>query len=219
MGFARGFLKFFIHIIIRGFSRTKIIGQEKIPKEGAYIFCANHIDSLDPLALLSASKRNISFMAKEEVSKNLFGKIITKVFDIVLVKRNSRDFKALEAVNDKLKNGELVGIFPEGTREGILKGRKAQNGAIYLALKNNVKIIPVGISGKFKFWSKNIVRIGDPIDFNKLLEKTEHYESKEVLNKYTEILMENIFNLLEKNEKDRYIKAIQKRKENLSLNN
>ena len=66
-----------------------------------------------------------------------------------------------------LKNNEILGIFPEGTRKGLEKNVKVKNGAVFLAEKANVKIVPVGIGGTFKPFSTIYINYGEPIDVMK----------------------------------------------------
>ena len=60
----------------------------------------------------------------------------------------------------------MLGIFPEGTRKGLEKNVKVKSGAAFLAAKAKVKIVPVGIQGTFKPFSKVVYNYGKPIDIN-----------------------------------------------------
>lgn len=91
-----------------------------------------------------------------------------------------------------LKNGEIIGIFPEGTRNGMKKGVKLHNGGTLMALKSKTEIIPVGIQGSFKPFRKVIINYGKPMNFS------EYYEQKadkEVLNKITKDVMAEVIRL------------------------
>lgn len=149
------------------FCRTKVIGQENIPKEGGILFCSNHKTAMDPIIIQYYSTRDIRFMAKAALNNFLLRPII-KMFNVILVKRNSKDFGAVKEALGALENGECVGIFPEGTRNGLVKNNgKMRNGATYLALKSNVKIVPIGIKGKVGLFRKTIITFGTPIDYSK----------------------------------------------------
>ena len=88
-----------------------------------------------------------------------------------------------------LKNGDLLGIFPEGTRKGMEKNLKAKNGAAFFALKGGVKVIPLGIQGSFKPFTKVYLNYGKPLDFSKYYGKEK---DKEVLDIVTKEIMDNI---------------------------
>ena len=94
-----------------------------------------------------------------------------------------------------LKNGEALGLFPEGTRKGLAKGAKVQNGAAYMALKTKVKVVPVGIQGTFKPFTKVTLNYGKPIDYTKYDSKNPE---KEDLEQATKEIMDNIIMLTKK---------------------
>ena len=83
-------------------------------------------------------------------------------------------------------------MFPEGTRHGLEKGKKAKNGAVLIAATAEKPIIPIGIQGSFKPFTKVVVNIGKPIDYTKYKEEVKE---KEVATKLTTELMEKIVEL------------------------
>lgn len=91
-----------------------------------------------------------------------------------------------------LKDGKILGIFPEGTRNGMAKGVKVHNGAALIALKTNTPIIPVGIQGSFKPFTKVRINIGKPMDFSEYIDQKS---DKDVLNKITEEFMKEVIRL------------------------
>ena len=88
-----------------------------------------------------------------------------------------------------LKNKELLGIFPEGTRRGMEKNVQVKNGAAFMALRSKVKVIPLGIQGSFKPFTKVYLNYGEPLDFSKYYGKEK---DKEILEKVTKEIMDNI---------------------------
>ena len=188
----RVIIKGFLHGILRIVYRIKITGKENIPTEGACIFAANHIHALDPAVIVLTNKRPVRYMAKEELYKNPVLRWLAKIFGIFPVKRNGKDIEAIKTSLKILKNGEVLGIFPEGTRNGLAKGKKVRTGTVLIALKAKVPIIPIGISGTFKPFSKVTVNYGKPIEYGKYLEE-EH--SKELAEKLTDEMMDTIINL------------------------
>lgn len=181
--------------LIHGFClithRVKKIGEENIPKEGPYILCGNHTSNWDPVILISCTKRKICFLAKEELFCNRFFIWLAKIFEIFPVKRGKQDIESTKNSLKVLKEGKLLGLFPEGTRNGIAKNGKAKNGAAYLALKTGVPVIPIGIKSNFKLFSKVTMKYGKPISFDKYEKNTD----KEVLDKVSKEIMDNIMTL------------------------
>lgn len=167
-GFARGVVKCFFRLIFR----IKIEGIENIPKDGTFVICSNHKSLLDPPLLGSCLPIRMRFMAKEELFKNkLFGALITAL-GAFPVRRGTGDIGALRVAMNIVSGGENLAVFPEGGRspEGHL--RKGKSGAVLIAAKSKVNILPIGISGNYKLFSKVTVRVGAPIELG------EYFDSK-----------------------------------------
>lgn len=175
--------------------RIKVTGKENIPAEGPALICPNHVHALDSVLVVTHNKRKINVLAKEELFKNGFMRFLAKVFGVYPIKQNSADLGAIKISLKLLKNGELLLIFPEGTRNGLAKGTPVKNGAITMAIKAGVPIIPVGINGSFKIFSKIKINIGKPIYFNEYKDKIN---DKEVISKLTEDLTKEIIKLRDK---------------------
>ena len=176
--------------------RVKIVGKENVPKEGALLFCGNHRTYLDPPLITVTAGRKMSFMAKEELKKNPIMVFLCFTFDGIWVKRDSKDIGPLKTAMKLLKNGGCIGIFPEGTRNGMEKNEgKLKNGAAYMALKTGAKIVPIGIQGPAKPFTKNTIIYGEPLDFSKYAEQKA---DKELENKVSEELKEAIIMLTNK---------------------
>lgn len=188
-------IKGIIHVFCLITHRVKKVGEENIPKDGAYIICANHTSNWDPVILISCTKRKICFLAKEELFRNKFFIWLAKIFEIFPVKRDKKDIESMKNSIRVLKEGKLLGLFPEGTRNGIEKNGKAKNGASYMALKTNTPVIPVKIEGDLKkSFSKVTLIYGKPLDFSKYGKTND----KEILEKVSDEIMETIFNLTNK---------------------
>ncbi|MFR5683282.1 MAG: (d)CMP kinase [Clostridia bacterium] len=163
---------------------------EPIPEEGAYIICANHINYWDAVGLVVNTKRKVYFMAKEDLFHHRFLNWIAHVFDVIPIKRGTQDLEGMKRALKVLNNGELLGLFPEGTRKGIAKSGKLKNGAAFMALRTGVPVIPCGIQGNFKPFTKVILNFGKPLDFGKV--KTPE---KEQLENASKQIMESIIML------------------------
>lgn len=168
--------------------RVKITG--KVPESGGYIICCNHINYLDAAAIVLFNKRKVNFVAKEDLFTHGILMWLGHLFDTIPIKRDMQDIDAMKRCLKVLKNGELLGIFPEGTRKGMEKNMKAKNGAAFMSIKSKVKVIPVGIHGTFKPFSKVYVNYGEPIDITNF--------TKENLDEATDIIMNNIVMLTKK---------------------
>ena len=166
----KGFANIMCHIIYR----FDVKGLENIPKEGAAIICANHIHLLDSVTIVIHIKRMIYIMVKKELMKSKIGYWFFDKLGCFAVDRGKGDVKAIEYAEGHVKDCDLLMIFPEGKRNGMAKGIKMKKGAAMIALQTKTPIIPVGISGSFKLFTKVKIRIGKPMDLTEYfaMEKT-----------------------------------------------
>lgn len=173
--------------------RYKVIGKENIPKEGSVLFCGNHRSNLDPPMIVIACPRQMRFIAKEELRNNFLFRYLCYVYNAIYVKRDSKDIGPLKEALKELKNGGCIGIFPEGTRNGMEKNEgKMKNGATYMSLKTNSKIVPIGLKGEPKPFHKITIAFGKPLDFSELLKEKDIKDVEEIA---TEKLKEKIIEL------------------------
>lgn len=167
MRIARAIVKGFANIGFHLLYRVDIKGLENIPKEGPAILCSNHIHALDSVLYVTRIKRMVFAMAKEELFNTKFKNWFMYSMGVFPVKRDS--IASEEAINtaiEHLNDGDLLMIFPEGTRNGFEKGVKPKKGVALIALRAKVPIIPMAMEGSFKPFTKIKIRIGKPIDLN-----------------------------------------------------
>ena len=187
------FLVYIFNVIV---FRVKCVGQENIQNKGAYIICANHTSNWDAPILVSNLKRKVYVMAKAELFKNKFIKWFGDKCCVFPVKRGMRDIESIKYSLKLLKDGEILVIFPEGTRKGLEKNGKAQNGVAYMAIRTGVPVIPVGIQGEMKPFRKVKLNIGEPLDFSQY---KSNKPEKEILDKVSKETMDNIIMLTNEN--------------------
>lgn len=185
-------IKFIFKIFAIIIYRPKIVGKENLPKEGGALLCPNHVSNLDAAVIVAMFQRKVNVLAKEELFKNKFLCWIADLFGIYPVKRGTADMQAIKISLKILKHDGLLLIFPEGTRNGMAKGVKPKNGAVLIAGTAQKPIIPIGIQGSFKPFTRVIVNIGKPIDYTNL---KEEIKDKEQATKLTAELMKTIVDL------------------------
>ena len=123
-----------------------IRGLEHLPRQGPCILASNHESYLDPVVLGSAVPRRISFMAKESLFAHPVLGWILRHLDAFPVKRGEADIGALRQALRRLKAGQPVLLFPEGTRSGEPQSRP-QAGVGFLVAKGRVPVIPISVTG------------------------------------------------------------------------
>lgn len=180
--FGRVVVSAFFHI----FFRLKIEGRENIPKEGdRFVICSNHKGYLDPPLIGLAMPYEIGYMAKEELFKfKPFAALIRKL-GAFPIKRGASDFGALRSAIKKTKDGGHIVIFPEGGRSHEDRLRKGKMGAVLVAIKADADILPIGIDGTYRPFSKLTVKIGKPI-------KLDEYRDRKVPNSEMQALTEGV---------------------------
>lgn len=180
-----------IYIWCKIYYRAEIKGLENVPKEGALIFAGNHRSYLDPPLIVVTAKRNMRFLAKEELTKNQFLRFLGWTFDAILVKRNEKDVGPVKESLKTLKEGKCIALFPEGTRNGLEKGEKVKDGVAFFAVRSGAKVVPCGIKGGEKGNRKVTITYGNPLDYSSY----KGSKDKDVLDKVTQEIMQNILEL------------------------
>ena len=170
--------------LVRLMFGLRVKGMEKLPKTGAYVLVANHVTSVDPLAVAyfvyAKLRRAPHFLAKESLFRiPLVGKILLRAGQIPVYRSSgNRNDEPLRMAHEYLKHGHTIAIFPEGTltRDPNLWPMRGKTGAVRLALDTNVPVYPIAHWGaqdilprygsKFRpgFWKRVDILVGDQID-------------------------------------------------------
>ncbi|MFW6305981.1 MAG: lysophospholipid acyltransferase family protein [Bacillota bacterium] len=168
------------------FYKMEVKGRENIPTDGKLVVVANHISYFDPPIIGSIMKRQVHFLAKEELFEIPFIGILLKYIGQIPVKRGKADRNAIMNALRILKEDKVLGIFPEGTtRKRKEKGLgKAKAGAVLIPIHSRSPVLPIGIVIRRK---KIKVSIGKPFTMEK------YYDIKrEDRNKAGEFVMKKI---------------------------
>lgn len=196
------FGRFLFRAFFRLFHRYRVEGLENVPAQGGVLLVANHASYADPPLLGSAMRRPVHFMAKAELFKIPFLSWALPRVNAFPVRRGGADRTAIRTAIELLEAGEVIGIFPEGTRTHTGELLPQQRGAAFIALKAKVPVVPVAIVGTFKSvrwrgvlprFNRFLVRIGEPIDLSPLRDSDR---GKESVDRAAAIMMEEIARLL-----------------------
>ncbi len=149
--------------IFKFYYKPKIYNKEVIPKEGPIIIVGNHKHMMDQCSVIVSTKRVVHYMAKKEYFDGKFA-CFFKITGCIRVDRSIHDEEAKSLAIEVLENGGAIGLFPEGTRnktkEFLLPFKF---GAVSMAQKTGATLVPFGVTGDYKFRSKNLkVRFGKP---------------------------------------------------------
>ena len=153
-----------MRVLFRFYYNPKIINKEVIPKEGPILIVGNNKHIYDQCLTIMATKRVIHYMAKKEYFDGKMAWFF-KLVGCIPVDRSIKDHNATDKALKVLNSGGAIGLFPEGTRnktkDVFLLPFKF--GTVSMAKKTNATIIPFGLTGDYKFRSKNLtIRYGTP---------------------------------------------------------
>lgn len=169
--------------LLRLLLRPRAEGLEHLPVEGAAIVAGNHLSFADPLLMPAVLKRRITFLAKAEYFRapGLTGWLTAFVLrgaGQISVDRSGRA-AAQAAIRDGLAvlaKGDLLAIYPEGTRSPDGRLHKGKVGVAVIALDAQVPVIPCAMVGTFQIWPPGrvlprqrpiVIRFGEPLDFSR----------------------------------------------------
>ena len=141
--------------------RMEIAGSERIPAEGPCILVANHESVIDPFVLGLATPRTVRFMAKAELWRNVAVRTVMEGFGAFPVDRGRGDFDAFSRGGRLLADGEILGIFGQGTCLPF-RQRPFMRGAARLALETGSPLVPVALVGTEQAVRPHRLRVGLP---------------------------------------------------------
>jgi len=148
----------------------QVKGRENVPVNGGVIVVANHLNLADPPVLGASLGRRAVFVAKKELFRPRFLSFLIRSFGAFPVQRGELNRQALRQADQVLARGLALIIFPEGSRSQDARLQPALPGSALIALRNNIPVLPVGITGTEKirgagWWlrrPKIVVNIGRP---------------------------------------------------------
>jgi len=145
----------------------KMQGVENMPLEGPVILAINHVSFWDPIVAASSLPRQVSFMAKEELfTIPILGGIFLRL-GAFPVKRGQGDMNAIRQSLGILKEGRVLGLFPEGKRSETGAIQKGLPGMVLLMEKSKATVVPIKVYGTrrllTKGWGNLAVVVGKPL--------------------------------------------------------
>ena len=153
--FVRGLVR---NAFFRPLGGIKTFGEENIPGSGAVILAPTHFSLLDPPAVACGIRRQLSFMAKEELFRGLFGKIIFSV-GAFPIRRGAGDREALKLGLSRLAEGRALLMFPEGTRGDGKRLGALNKGVGLMAKQSGCPVVPAAIIGTHVMWPRGQKKI------------------------------------------------------------
>lgn len=156
------------NLFCKTYYKVEYIGLENIDRKDGFIIAPNHITEFDPLLIAMASKRLFYYIAKCELFQNLLlAKAIVGLNGFPIM-RGKGDMRAINYAVELVRRGEVLCIFPEGTRSADGMPHEAKSGVGYIARHAAADVVPTAIymEDKYKKGSKVIVKFGKPIRYS-----------------------------------------------------
>lgn len=178
-----------VKIFLLPFYRIKVYGKENIPDNKDVIVCANHWSNLDPIFLSISLPIKFHYMAKKELFEIPVLRGILSKAGAFPVNREGNDLKALRHAISLIKDGNTLGIFPEGTRVKEVDRENMHEGVGFIALKSKADILPIEILTSYRLFSRVEIHVKEPL-------KIVNYsglKNKEAMNKISDDIFMKIY--------------------------
>lgn len=194
-------LKPLVKAVIWTVFRVQVVGGERIPVQGPAILAANHVSWLDAILLAILADRPVHMVAKQELFRiPVIGFVLRRAY-VMEARRDGSDYVVLRRALQALRDGHLVGLFPEGTRSRTGHLQEPRGGVALLAFHADAPVVPVAVRGteqvyeKGWFWHRRPVQVvvGQPVS----LGQRQGRVGRQELNEASGRIMGAISSLLE----------------------
>lgn len=194
-------LKIILYPFYRLLFWYSVTGLENIPQTGGVIFSSNHISYLDPVLWIIVIRRRIRFMAKQELFKNpLLGWFLRRM-DVFGIERGGGDMAAVKTAIRVVRNGEILGLYPEGTRSKNGKPGRAKTGVALIAKAAKCDVVPAAVicRGKLRPFKRIRLVVGKPVSYQEIADRAPD-NSRESLRAAADYIMGQITTLWEQHQ-------------------
>jgi 1-acyl-sn-glycerol-3-phosphate acyltransferase len=153
-------------------TRLRVYGKDRVPPRGGLVIACNHFSWIDPPALGAACPRTIRYMAKVEAHRAPGLGTLIRAFGCFSVRRGESDREAVRTMRQVVRDGHVLGLFAEGTRQHSGVPGPVQPGAAMVAISEGVPVVPVAVHGSQTWRLGNFhpvsIAWGEPIAFDGL---------------------------------------------------
>jgi len=155
-------LRSILNSVLTGIADVKYYGLENLPPEGGVIVATNHMSRMDTLYLfLNPARKDITALVADKYKKYPVFNWLLDVGGVIWLDRDKADFGAFRVAAEWLKKGVALGIALEGTRSQAGQLQEGKPGAVLLAQRTGIPVVPVGITGTETFF-RDLLRLRRP---------------------------------------------------------
>ena len=182
-----------LRLFCKVFFKYEVIGIENVPLEGNVIIAANHKSNLDPIFVASSmTTREVAAIAKKELFEHKVLGFILKKLNTIPIDRENTGIATVKQILRAIKDGYVLGLFPEGTRVKGKEFGQAKAGLSLFASKGKANVVPISVISSYKLFSRVKIYIGEPIDMS------QYFRAK-LTNEDHERISEEIMQVIIKN--------------------
>lgn len=162
--------------------RLRVAGREHVPRDGGVLVCSNHQSYFDPVLVGLACDRHMNYLARKSLFDFAPFRWLIQFYDAIPIDRDGFSLEGIKETLRRLKQGEMVLIFPEGTRTETGEMSPLKPGFSAVARRGKAALLPVGIAGAYQAWPRGQVLpapaaiqivIGQPITPQQIAELTD----------------------------------------------
>src|SRR5215471_16639314 len=183
-------------LIFALYFRSRALNAERVPKTGPAILASNHASYLDPFLVGSSVRREINYLARDDLFRFPVIGWLLRQWQSVPVNREGGGAKGLKAILDRLLAGGAIILFPEGTRTHDGKLQAARSGIGLTVIKSSAPVVPVRVFGTFEAYNRYMhvprprrieVKFGQPLLFAELRAEAKHCSKERLKEIYQEL--------------------------------
>ena len=183
------FARFTFGMFFRIWFRWKVLHRERVPAKGGVILASNHVSYLDPVYVVSALERMVVGLARESAFNVPLGGSILRSWRVIPVDQSGTG-RGLKTFLSRLRSGDAVVMYPEGTRSPTGQIRAPQPGVGLIIIKSTAPVVPIKLFGAYEAYARHHwlprpyqvqIKFGEPLDFADLRAEAKQTKDKDRL--------------------------------------
>ena len=181
--------RFFFQVFFFIWFRWRVHHRERVPRQGSVILASNHLCYFDPVFVVCALKRMIVGLARADVFRMFLNRIILRSWGVIPVDQTGTG-RGLKTFLTRLRAGDAVIMYPEGTRSFTGQIQAPQPGVGLVIIRSDAPVVPVKVFGAFEAYGRHHllprpykieIKFGEPLDFAELRAEAKKTKDKERL--------------------------------------
>jgi 1-acyl-sn-glycerol-3-phosphate acyltransferase len=150
----QAWLKLVCRVLAAAIFRIRVEGRELVPAEGGGLVLSNHQSNLDPILVGLSCERRLNYVARTTLFESRLFRFLVAALDAIPIDREGVGLGGLKETLKRIKRGEMVLLFPEGTRTRDGELKRMLPGFCVIARRAGVPLVPVALDGAFDAWPR-----------------------------------------------------------------